>query len=77
MTKLLRLVLAIAIATTLQFTAYAQSLSINTTGAPAAASAILDVSSTAKGMLIPRMDKVQKNAIASTVYWFIKLHQIV
>ena len=34
MTKLLRLVLAITVATTLHFTAAAQSLSINTTGLP-------------------------------------------
>ncbi|MBK8608984.1 MAG: hypothetical protein IPL84_03290 [Chitinophagaceae bacterium] len=65
MTKHFRLVLATAIATTLHFTAHAQSLSVNTTGAVADPSAILDVSSTAKGMLIPRMDKTQKNAIAT------------
>ncbi|MBK8493559.1 MAG: hypothetical protein IPL50_00150 [Chitinophagaceae bacterium] len=65
MTKLLRLVLAISIATTIHSTASTQSLSINNTGNPADASAILDVSSTAKGMLIPRMDKTQKNAIAT------------
>jgi trimeric autotransporter adhesin len=65
MTKLYRLVLAISIATTLHFTSNAQSLSINTTAAPADPSAILDVTSTAKGMLIPRMDKTQKNAIVT------------
>ena len=65
MTKFLRFVLAISIATTLHFTASAQSVGINTTGASADPSAILDVSSTAKGVLIPRMDKTQKNAIAT------------
>ncbi|MBK7308882.1 MAG: hypothetical protein IPI88_18970 [Chitinophagaceae bacterium] len=48
MTKLLRLVFAITIAT-LHFTATAmQSLSINTTGSTADPSAILDVTSTTK-----------------------------
>ncbi len=65
MTKLLRLVIAAALAVTLQQTAVSQSLSINTTGAVADPSAILDVTSTAKGLLIPRMDKAQKNAIAT------------
>src|SRR6185369_10276807 len=43
----------------------AQSLAINTDGSSANASSILDVKSTAKGILIPRMSKMQKNAIAS------------
>jgi hypothetical protein len=43
----------------------AQSVAINTDGSTAAASAILDVKSTAKGVLVPRMSKTQKNAIAS------------
>ena len=41
---------------------YAQSVGINTTPA---ASAALDVSSTTKGMLVPRMTTVLRNAIAS------------
>jgi hypothetical protein len=44
---------------------YAQSVAINTTGATANTSAILDVSSTSKGVLVPRMTKAQKNAIAT------------
>ena len=44
--------------------ANAQSLAINTDGSTANASSILDVKSTAKGMLIPRMSKAEKNAIA-------------
>ncbi len=43
----------------------AQSLAINTTGATANTSAILDVSSTTKGVLVSRMTKAQKNAIAT------------
>ena len=65
MIKLVRLVFAVIVATTLHFTATSQSLSINTTGATADPSAILDVTSTLKGMLVPRMDKTEKNAIAS------------
>jgi len=65
MTKFVRFVFAIAIAGTLHFSSNAQSVSINTTGAVAAPSAMLDVTSTAKGVLVPRMDKTAKNAIAS------------
>jgi hypothetical protein len=43
----------------------AQSLAINTDGSTANASALLDVKSTAKGMLIPRMSSTERNAIAS------------
>jgi trimeric autotransporter adhesin len=42
-----------------------QSLAINTDGSTANASALLDIKSTGKGVLIPRMSKVQKNAIAT------------
>lgn len=45
-------------------TASAQ-VSINSTNAAPHASAMLDVTSTNKGMLIPRMSKAQKNSIAS------------
>ncbi|MBL0356856.1 MAG: hypothetical protein IPP72_08160 [Chitinophagaceae bacterium] len=43
----------------------AQSVAINTDGSTANASAILDIKSTAKGLLIPRMTTAQRNAIAS------------
>ena len=43
----------------------AQSLAINTDGSTAQASALLDVKSTSKGLLIPRMSKAEKNAIAT------------
>jgi len=65
MTKLYRLVFASFVATTLHFTAASQSVGINGTGAPAVASSILDVSSTTRGVLVPRMTKTEKNAIAS------------
>src|SRR4051812_28393588 len=43
----------------------AQSLAVNTDGSTANNSAILDVKATTKGMLIPRMDSLQKAGIAS------------
>jgi hypothetical protein len=44
---------------------FAQSAAINTDGSNADASAILDVKSTNKGMLVPRMTTAQRTAIAS------------
>ena len=43
----------------------AQSLAINTDGSTANASAMLDVKSTTKGMLIPRMTSAERTAIAN------------
>jgi trimeric autotransporter adhesin len=43
----------------------AQSFAINTDGSTANASALLDVKAVDKGVLLPRMSKAQKNAIAS------------
>ena len=43
--------------------AFSQNVSINTTGNPADTSAILDVSSTSKGILFPRMTQAQRTAI--------------
>ena len=65
MTKLLRLVIAITVAVTLQHTAVSQSLSVNTDGSIANASAMLDIKSTTKGLLIPRMNTVQRTGIGS------------
>ena len=45
--------------------ATAQGVAINTTGATANSSSIMDVSSTTQGMLIPRMTAAQRTAIAS------------
>lgn len=44
---------------------FSQSLAVNTDGSAANSSSILDVKSTDKGILIPRMSKVEKNTIAS------------
>ncbi|MBC7777389.1 MAG: tail fiber domain-containing protein [Phycisphaerae bacterium] len=44
---------------------FAQSVSINTDGSVAHSSAILEVKSTNKGMLVPRMTTVQRDAIAA------------
>jgi hypothetical protein len=46
-------------------TTQAQGLAVNNDGSTADASALLDVKSTTKGMLIPRMTKTEKNSIAS------------
>lgn len=42
-----------------------QSVGINNDGAPADSSAILDISSTTKGLLLPRMTALQRNNIAT------------
>ncbi len=65
MIKLLRLTLTLVIANIIYYNGSAQSLGVNTTGAPAATSSILDVSSTDKGILIPRMSKTERNAIVT------------
>lgn len=44
---------------------FAQAVAINASGASASASAILDVSSTTKGLLVPRMTLAQRGAIAT------------
>lgn len=44
---------------------FSQSVSVNNTGAAADSTAMLDVSSTTKGLLIPRMTSQQRTAIAS------------
>lgn len=43
----------------------AQGVAFNATGAAADASAMVDVASTSKGMLIPRMTNAQINVISS------------
>ncbi|MFZ1784063.1 MAG: hypothetical protein WAU23_02580 [Ferruginibacter sp.] len=45
--------------------AISQSLAINTDGSTANASALLDVKSATKGLLLPRMTKMQKDAIVT------------
>ncbi|MBK8611590.1 MAG: tail fiber domain-containing protein [Chitinophagaceae bacterium] len=44
---------------------YSQSLAINTDGSSAQASAMLDIKSTTKGLLIPRLTKTEKNAVTT------------
>lgn len=55
--------------TTISFLAvtscFSQSLAVNADGSIAHSSSILDVKSTLKGVLVPRMSKTEKNAIAS------------
>ena len=65
MFKLLSSQLLVVFFTVFSFIASAQSLSINTDGSTANASAMLDVKSTIKGMLIPRMTRSQRDAISS------------
>ena len=49
----------------LTIAANAQNVGINATGAAPAASAMLDISSTNSGLLIPRMTTAQRTAIAA------------
>jgi trimeric autotransporter adhesin len=65
MLKLLRLRLPVVFFTALPFMVSSQSLSINIDGSTANASALLDVKSTIKGLLIPRMTREQRDAISS------------
>ena len=58
-----KLFILLAIFTT--FTTMAQSVGINADGSAADTSAMLDVSSTTKGLLPPRLTYAQRNAIAS------------
>jgi len=44
---------------------YAQNVAINATGAPATPTAILDISSTSKGVLVPRMTTLERNMISA------------
>lgn len=61
MKKIFTFLLSVACAATMQ----AQSVSVNTDGTTADASSILDVKSTTKGMLVPRMTTAQRTAIAT------------
>lgn len=57
--------LLFAILLTLNTIIFAQGVSINTSGAAADASAMLDVSSTTQGLLHPRMTETQRKLISS------------
>jgi hypothetical protein len=58
-------VISLLIVSLFTATCFSQSVSINNTGAAADSTAMLDVSSTAKGLLIPRMAAVQRTAIVN------------
>lgn len=59
------LLLTVLIAIGSYYSASAQGMAINNSGSAADASAMLDVSSTSKGILVPRMTQAQRDAIAS------------
>ncbi|RZL98283.1 MAG: hypothetical protein EOO88_60810, partial [Pedobacter sp.] len=58
-------ILQLAFLMAITFSLKAQNVAINTDGSAANTSAILDVHSTEKGMLVPRMTQTQRNAIAT------------
>jgi len=60
-----KFVLVSCLAVLLQASLSAQSVSINNTGAAPDAKSMLDVSSTTKGMLIPRMTQAERDAIGT------------
>ncbi len=64
MKKLGTYLLVIALTCIVQLS-FGQGMGVNTTGAAADASAIIDASSTSQGVLVPRMTAAQKTAIAS------------
>lgn len=63
--KFFKPILAAALCQLIVNAVTAQSVAINTDGAVADATAILDVKSTAKGMLIPRLTTAQRTGIAT------------
>jgi hypothetical protein len=65
MKKILLQVVFLISALFISLSAHAQSVGINATGAAPNSSAMLDVSSTTSGLLIPRMAESQRNAIPS------------
>jgi len=56
---------AVIVALVFSTTCFSQSVSINNTGTAADSTAMVDISSTTKGLLIPRMTAEQKNSIAT------------
>ena len=59
------LVLSLLCMSVFALSAYGQGIAINTTGASAHNSAMLDVQSTDKGVLVPRMTQAQRTAITA------------
>jgi hypothetical protein len=64
-THILRIVFFGVVSSLVSGGIFAQGMAVNTTGAPAATSAVLDVSSTAQGVLLPSMTAAQRSAIGS------------
>lgn len=58
-------IILLLVAVSFSFKGFSQSVSINNDAAVADTSAILDVSSTTKGLLIPRMTAAQRTAIVT------------
>jgi uncharacterized protein (TIGR02145 family) len=67
MRNFIKLFLAASLLTVFAFSVHAQSVGINATGDAPNGSAILDVSSTTKGFLPPRMTTAQRNLIPTPV----------
>jgi hypothetical protein len=65
MKKFIKMILAACLLTVFAFSVNAQSVGINATGDAPNGSAMLDVSSTSKGFLPPRMTSAQKGLISS------------
>ncbi|HNA01411.1 MAG TPA: hypothetical protein PLN49_11140, partial [Ferruginibacter sp.] len=61
----MKAMIVLAMVCTPAIQAGAQSVSINTDGSTAHGSAMLDVKSSSKGMLIPRLTLAERNAVAS------------
>ena len=60
-----KLIVLIIIAVSLNYPLWAQGIGVNDDGSDPDASAMLEVKSTNKGMLVPRMTAAQRGAIAS------------
>jgi hypothetical protein len=60
-----KLIILLSLCLNLNLYLFSQGVSINTIGASADNSAILDISSTSQGLLIPRMTTTQRNNISS------------
>ena len=65
MSKLRSILLCAALCTTIHSVSNAQGLAVNSSGTTADNSAMLDVNSTTKGALMPRMTTLQRRAISS------------
>ena len=61
-----KLTLAVVFTLILQLQLYAQNVNINDAGSPSNSTAMLDVSSASKGILVPRLVQAQHFAIGFT-----------